>query len=141
LFTKAYEQMKEIPPTFLRPIKPTGTDPFLAFELNFKGEDVQGESDPYRQFFADISKELEPQSNLDRSLNLLHPSVNKVARLGNAKDKFVIHPSANSTYQLQLYEFLGTLMGCSVRTATHFTLDLPSLLEAASGRINQGRGH
>lgn len=54
--------MKEIPPTMLRPVKPTGTDPFLAFEINFKGEDVQGESGPYRQFFADISRELEPSS-------------------------------------------------------------------------------
>jgi len=26
-----------------------------------------------------------------------------------------------------LFEFLGSLMGCSVRTATHFTLDLPGI--------------
>jgi len=32
--------MRDIPSTQLRPIKPTGTDPFLAFEINFKGEDV-----------------------------------------------------------------------------------------------------
>ena len=48
IFTKAYEQLKDVPPTMLRPVKPTGTDPFLAFEVNFKGEDVQGESGPYR---------------------------------------------------------------------------------------------
>lgn len=31
-----------------RPIKPAGTDPFLAFEIKLKGEFVQGEGGPYR---------------------------------------------------------------------------------------------
>ncbi|CAD8078334.1 unnamed protein product [Paramecium sonneborni] len=121
LFTIAYEQMKNIPPTLLRPIKPQGTDPFLAFEVNFKGEDVQGESGPYRQFFADISKELQS------SQLLLYPSTNNQAKLGNHKDKFVLNPSAKSNYYLHLYEFLGVLMAIAIRTATHFSLDLPSI--------------
>ncbi|CAD8163525.1 unnamed protein product [Paramecium octaurelia] len=121
LFTMAYEQMKNIPPTLLRPIKPQGTDPFLAFEVNFKGEDVQGESGPYRQFFADISKELQS------SQLLLYPSTNNQAKLGNHKDKFVLNPSARSNFYLHLYEFLGILMAIAIRTATHFSLDLPSI--------------
>ena len=48
--------------------------------------------------------------------------------MGNARDKYVLNPSARSTYQLQLFEYLGALMGCSMRTATHFTLDLPRIL-------------
>jgi hypothetical protein len=47
--------------------------------------------------------------------------------LGEGRDKFVINPSANSSYHLQLFEFLGILMGCSVRTGTHLTLDLPTM--------------
>lgn len=31
-----------------RPPKPTGTDPFIAFETIFKGELVMGEAGPYR---------------------------------------------------------------------------------------------
>jgi len=31
-----------------RPQKPTGTDPFIAFETIFKGELVMGEAGPYR---------------------------------------------------------------------------------------------
>jgi other hect domain ubiquitin protein ligase E3 len=42
----------------LRPKKPLGTEPHIAFEIVFKGEHVVGEGGPYRQFFADISKEL-----------------------------------------------------------------------------------
>lgn len=40
LFTVAYEQLKHVAPTQLRPTKPQGTDPYLGFELNFRGEDV-----------------------------------------------------------------------------------------------------
>lgn len=55
------------------------------------------------------------------------PSINNQAKIGNAKDKFVLNPSARSTYQLQLFEFFGALMAVAIRTATHFTLDLPML--------------
>lgn len=48
LFTNAYDQIKEFSVTLLRPVKPTGTDPFIAFETIFKGELVMGESGPYR---------------------------------------------------------------------------------------------
>lgn len=31
----------------LRPIKPKGSEPFIAFEVIFKGEHVMGEAGPY----------------------------------------------------------------------------------------------
>ena len=42
----------------LRPNKPKGSEPFMSFGIILQGELVMGESGPYRQFFADISKEL-----------------------------------------------------------------------------------
>lgn len=57
-----------------------------------------------------------------KNLHLLCPSPNNVAKIGEGRDKFMINPSAKSTYQLQLYEFLGWLFGCSVRTGSHLTL-------------------
>lgn len=42
IFTKAFDQLKNIPTTMMRPIKPGGTDPFIAFEINLKGEHVMG---------------------------------------------------------------------------------------------------
>jgi len=36
--TKAYEQVKDISRAMFRPQKPSGTDPFLAFEVKLKGE-------------------------------------------------------------------------------------------------------
>ena len=58
IFAKAYEQMKDISTSLLRPLYPQGNEPSIAFEVIFKGEHVQGLSGPYRQFFADISLEL-----------------------------------------------------------------------------------
>ena len=51
--------MKEIDIGALRPSQPHGTDPHLSFEIFFKGEDVVGMGGPYRQFFSDISQELQ----------------------------------------------------------------------------------
>lgn len=131
IFTKSFEQLKEMPTTLLRPIKPQGAEPHICFEVIFKGENVMGEAGPYRQFFADISSELQASSikpaSTTKNLHLLCPSPNNDAKLGRGRDKFVVNPSANSSYHLQLFEFLGILMGCSVRTGAHLTLDLPTI--------------
>ena len=62
--SRAYEQLKLFSPTQLRPFKPKGTESYLAFEVAFKGEYVQGETGPYRQFFTDLSGELHPSRNM-----------------------------------------------------------------------------
>lgn len=59
MFTQAYAQMKDIDAGSLRPPQPKGTDPHLSFEVYFKGEDVVGMGGPYRQFFSDVSQELQ----------------------------------------------------------------------------------
>ncbi len=64
LFTKAHDQFLRISPAFLRPFKPRGADPYLSFIVTFKGENVMGEAGPYRQFFTDIARELEPAYKL-----------------------------------------------------------------------------
>lgn len=131
IFTKSFDQLKEMPTTLLRPIKPQGAEPHISFEVIFKGENVMGEAGPYRQYFADISSELQASSikpaSSTKNLHLLCPSPNNDAKLGRGRDKFVVNPSANSSYHLQLFEFLGILMGCSVRTGAHLTLDLPTI--------------
>lgn len=40
IMAKAYEQLKDVPTTMLRPHKPTGADPHLSFEVKLKGESV-----------------------------------------------------------------------------------------------------
>jgi hypothetical protein len=58
MFLQAYEQAKEVDPAFFRSKKMPG-DPLISFKVNFKGENVEGIGGPYRQFFSDISSELQ----------------------------------------------------------------------------------
>ena len=60
IFTLASEQIKEMDLSLLRPRKPGGTVPHVAFVTVLKGEHVQGDGGPYRQLFQDISAELQP---------------------------------------------------------------------------------
>lgn len=101
IFLKAYEQFRDINTTDLRPTKPKGTEPFICFDVEFKGENVQGVGGPYRAFFSDISSELQPNifmPNNSRNLNLFIASPNAVNGTGDDKDKFIVNPSANSSF-------------------------------------------
>jgi len=62
-----------------------------------------------------------------KNLTLLIPSQNNYNQSGDSKDKFVINPSANSSLYMQLFEFLGLLMGCCIRTGVHLILDLTQI--------------
>lgn len=48
IFNQAYDQIKDLDLALLRPKKPQGTEPHLAFSIVFKGENVVGEGGPYR---------------------------------------------------------------------------------------------
>ena len=119
LFAKTFHQLyHKVDPFHLRPVRPHGTEPWLAFETKFKGEQVVGEGGPYRQLFTDLGKELMEHSTL------LQPTPNNTAKIGNGRDKYLIQPSANTSQQLQFFEFLGMLFGCCLRTGVRFPLEL-----------------
>ncbi len=88
-----------------------------------------GEGGPYRQFFADVSQELQPMGaaavNNTRCLSLLTKSPNNLAGFNIGKGKYVIAPARSGSYDLSLFDFLGILMGVCVRTGSHMNLDLP----------------
>jgi hypothetical protein len=130
---QAFKQTSDISPSLLRPQKPKGAEPFICFEIVFKGEHVMGEGGPYRQFFSDISSELQPMytPGLDSAdtkvLSLFIPSPNRLNDTGDFKEKFVVNPSKRSSYYLQLYEFVGLLMGCAFRTGVYLSLNLSTM--------------
>ena len=92
-----------------------------------------GEGGPYRQFFTDISNELQPvftslhEQYEQKKLHLFIPSPNRINEIGDFREKFMINPSKRSSYSLQLYEFIGLLMGCAFRTKVFLSLNLPTL--------------
>jgi other hect domain ubiquitin protein ligase E3 len=59
-------------------------------------------------------------------MGMLIPTPNNAAKLGAGRDKYIVNPSAREPYHLELYEHLGRLMGCCIRTGVHFSLDFPS---------------
>ncbi len=127
IFLKAYDQAKDVDPAFFRCKKVPG-DPHIAFKIEFKGELVQGIGGPYRQFFSDISAELQKSSQDPNCLRLLIPTANALEGKGEFKDRWTINCSYNSNTAKSHYEFLGLLMGVCIRTGVHLTLDLCSLV-------------
>ena len=121
LFLQAFGQYKYYDISNYRAKKFPG-DPKLAFQVIFKNEFVQGLGGPYRQFFSDISKEL------NEYLPLIIETQNNINKKGEFKDLFTINPSYNGINALEQYEFLGVLMGICIRTGVHLTLDLCSLV-------------
>lgn len=122
-FGISYSQLRDVDLFDLRPHRPVGTEPFLAFEVVFKGEHVVGEGGPYRQFFTDISSEI-----VDSSSSLFIDCPNKQVGVGDNRDKVIPKPSNSfSSKAMDLYNHLGLLMGCGIRTGVKLTLDFPQL--------------
>eukprot|EP01125_Pyxidicula_operculata_P006688 TRINITY_DN229_c1_g1_i2.p1 TRINITY_DN229_c1_g1~~TRINITY_DN229_c1_g1_i2.p1 ORF type:complete len:4506 (-),score=1363.41 TRINITY_DN229_c1_g1_i2:44-12730(-) len=119
-FGIAFSQLKHADPLLFRQKKPTGSEAHFSLLIDFKGEYVEGEGGPYRQFFTDVSKELKG------SLPLFIPCPNAQQKTGKNRDKYVVAPSLKSKMYLKMYRFLGQLMGMSIRTGVLLTLDLPS---------------
>eukprot|EP01126_Amoeba_proteus_P004373 TRINITY_DN11460_c0_g1_i1.p1 TRINITY_DN11460_c0_g1~~TRINITY_DN11460_c0_g1_i1.p1 ORF type:complete len:555 (-),score=115.25 TRINITY_DN11460_c0_g1_i1:80-1744(-) len=120
-FGVAFSQLRHTNPEGFRQKRPSGTDPHFSLLVDFPGEHVEGEAGPYRQFFTDVSKELQ-QSGL---LPLFVPCPNAQAKVGANRDKFVCTPSSRSSLHLKMYRFVGQLMGMAIRTGVMLTLDLP----------------
>ncbi len=121
MFGLAVAQLKNANPMYFRQKKPGGTEPHFSIKIVFKGENVQGEGGPYRQFFTDVSKELQG------ILSLFIPCPNAQQGEGENRDKWIINPAANTSSHLAMFEFLGRLMGMALRTGVLLTMDLPSI--------------
>ena len=121
LFLQAFNQYKYYDISSYRSKRFPG-DPKIAFKFIFKNEFVQGLGGPYRQFFSDISKEL------NEYLPLLIETQNNINNKGEYKDCYTIIPGYKGINALEQYEFLGVLMGICIRTGVHLTLDLCSLV-------------
>jgi hypothetical protein len=120
VFGSAFAQLADVPAARLRPARPSGSEPHYAIKVVFKGENVEGEGGPYRQFFTDISRELS-----HGAVPLFVPSPNAQAQVGDLRDRFVPRPSARSPTLLAMFAFLGRLMGVALRTGVVLPLALP----------------
>merc|ERR1712196_167891 len=90
-------------------------------ELQYRGENVQGFSGPYRQFYTDISAELRTGS-----VPLFMPTANAQAGIGSHRDHLIPVPANTSPTHLAMYELLGLLVGTGMRTGVYLGLSLPA---------------
>lgn len=117
-FGVALQQLRGIDRALLRQRKPPGTEPHFSLKIVFQGENVEGQGGPYRQFFTDVVNELRSK------LPLLIPCPNAQNGVGKNRDRYLVAPSVKSPMSLEMYEFLGVLMGCALRTGVYLNIDL-----------------
>ena len=76
--------------------------------------------------------ELQPskleQNISSRLLNLLLPCRNQMDNEQEGKDKFMLNSDKTSSAHMNLYYFLGVLMGVCIRTGSKMILDLPRIV-------------
>lgn len=124
LFASTMKQLSGVKPPFLRAKRPSGaSDPFVAFIVIFAGENVVGEGGPYRQLFNDISNELLSPGN-----PLFIPTQNNATKIGEYRERFVPKPNSTSKELLQMFEFVGLLMGCCLRTGVRLNIRLAPIV-------------
>nr|CCA19532.1 HECT E3 ubiquitin ligase putative [Albugo laibachii Nc14] len=123
-----------------------------AFKVKFLGEGVNDYGGPYRAVFEQVVDELQ-LDNVELSkgeqglLPLLIPCPNRRTGTGSNQDKFLLNPScgislqSNAPMALELYRFLGKLIGTAVRHGLQMGLNLPSLVWRPIAGLEVGRPH
>jgi len=124
---QAYGQLRGL--SLACPPPPTGSSPHTAFEVRLEGESVLGLAGPYRIFFDGICAELQAQHmHMKRGLvPLFTPTPNHAHELGEYRRCFMPHPSAVDVQHIELFEFIGRLLGVAMRTKVLLAFDLPPL--------------
>ncbi|MES1920005.1 hypothetical protein MHBO_001735, partial [Bonamia ostreae] len=118
-FGIAMRQLGDVKESHLRPQKPQGTEPYIAFEVSYKDQHVVGTAGPYRQFFSEISEEL-----ISKECNAFVP----IDKLENrAKMLFVVNPDATSPADCKMFEMIGVFTGCCIRTEAKLSLNLADI--------------
>ncbi|CUE95151.1 Hypothetical protein, putative [Bodo saltans] len=90
------------------------------WSVSFAGEGADDVGGPYREALSEVSAEL-----LNSSLALFVPSSNQTSGQGPYQDRFTVNPSLSSPLSLNLYTFLGRLMGGCLRSGEVLPLSLP----------------
>jgi hypothetical protein len=114
-----------------------------AFKVKFEGEGVDDYGGPYREVFQKICEELkitdksgsgdknaESSNSFKCFIPLLMPTPNwdSASDEGGESFKYTFCPTSTSPFYLDLYTFLGQLMGVAVRSKITFDISLPSVI-------------
>jgi len=92
------------------------------FKVNYRGEGSVDAGGPYNEVMSNICDEL--QSSF---LRLLVPTQNNQHNMGEHRESWIVNPAATSPGDMDLFLFLGKLMGVAIRTQNNLNLSLPPL--------------
>lgn len=127
---QTHSQLHGVHPDFLRPVAPLGGAPHVAFNISFHRENALGQAGPYRAFFSDLSRELQPFASADGSaspIQIFAPTPNRVGAIGEGRDRAWFNSAFCSPEQLALAKTAGRLLGIALRTRVLISIDLCSL--------------
>ncbi|KAL1138806.1 hypothetical protein AAG570_008868, partial [Ranatra chinensis] len=93
--------------------------PHRVWKVKFVGESVDDCGGGYSESIAEMCDELQ-----NGSLPLLIPTPNGRDDTGTNRDCFLLNPLAKSGLHMNMYKFLGMLMGIAIRTGSPLSLNL-----------------
>jgi len=94
-----------------------------AFRVNYSGMRSIDAGGPYRDCIEHMCRDVQ-----SKSCGLFLPCPNSTAGLGENRDVWIPNPSATSPNQLLQFEFLGKMMGLSLRTRNLLGFRFPSIV-------------
>lgn len=92
------------------------------FRVTYRGEAATDAGGPYNETISNMCDEL-----MSSFVRLLIPIPNNVNNMGENRDCWIVNPSADGKTDMDLYLFLGKLMGCAIRTQNNLNLSLSPL--------------
>ncbi|XP_017887257.1 E3 ubiquitin-protein ligase HERC2 [Ceratina calcarata] len=93
--------------------------PHRVWKVKFIGESVDDCGGGYSESIAEMCDELQ-----NGSLPLLIPTPNGRDDSGTNRDCFLLNPTADSSLHMNMFRFLGILMGIAIRTGSPLSLNL-----------------
>jgi hypothetical protein len=118
-FVQAFEQLHQQRTSVLR----TVWDHDRVFQLQFKGESGIDAGGVYREGMTSMVEDL-----FSTHFQLFIPCANAVDQVGTNKDKFVPDPQQVSKRSIEMFEFVGKLVGVSIRANLCLPFQFPPLV-------------
>jgi hypothetical protein len=116
VFSQAFRVLHVMPPSALR-----RTD--KIYNTTFMGERAHDAGGPYRESYAMMAMELQ-----SHSLPMLIRVPNSRDTLGVNREKWVLNPGSTTSLHMDMFSFLGKLMGIAVRSKEYLALDIAPII-------------
>jgi hypothetical protein len=117
-----FTQAKDVS-IFFKNVSFTSSDGPLPFKAELKGERSQDIGGVFREIIEQICTEIQSPS-----LPLLIKTANNKNAFGLNREKWTINSGSASAAHMELFSFLGVLMGMSFRAGHTLALNLPTLV-------------